>query len=85
MRPLCKGLVTSERMGATADVRVRNMCTIKTGPKHWTVGILLLDTRLGGRREVFGLRPRQVVARARRGLRVAAGRRALTDGEQTRP
>ena len=26
--PLCKGLVTSERMEATADVRVRNMCTI---------------------------------------------------------
>ena len=30
--PLCKGLVTSERMEATADVRVRNMCTIKTSP-----------------------------------------------------
>ena len=30
--PLCKGLVTSERMGGTADVRVRNMCTIKTSP-----------------------------------------------------
>lgn len=29
MCPLCKGLITSERMGATADVRVRNMCTIK--------------------------------------------------------
>ena len=26
--PLCKGLVTSERMGGTADVRVRNMGTI---------------------------------------------------------
>ena len=30
--PLCKGLVTSERMGGTADVRVRNMGTISSGP-----------------------------------------------------
>ena len=42
MRPLCKGLVTSERMGATADVRVRNMCTIKTGPFICTVKEVLL-------------------------------------------
>ena len=30
--PLCKGLVTSERMGGTADVRVRNMGTIEYRP-----------------------------------------------------
>ena len=30
--PLCKGLVTSERMGGTADVRVRNMGTISCRP-----------------------------------------------------
>ena len=29
---LCKGLVASERLGSTVDVRVRKMCTIKTGP-----------------------------------------------------
>ena len=31
--PLCKGLVTSERMGGTADVRVRNMGTISCRPR----------------------------------------------------
>ena len=31
--PLCKGLVTNERMGVTADVRVRNMGTISCRPR----------------------------------------------------
>ena len=35
--PLCKGLVTSERMGGTADVRVRNMGTISCRPRTQTV------------------------------------------------
>ena len=34
--PLCKGLVTSERMGGTADVRVRNMGTISCRPRIGT-------------------------------------------------
>ena len=34
--PLCKGLVTSERMGGTADVRVRNMGTISCRPFTYT-------------------------------------------------
>ena len=38
--PLCKGLVTNERMGVTADVRVRNMGTISCSTSWTSFGLL---------------------------------------------
>jgi len=44
--PLCKGLVTNERMGVTADVRVRNMGTISCRPRTFRRGTFVQNLRI---------------------------------------
>ena len=54
--PLCKGLVTSERMGGTADVRVRNMGTISCRPRISDLLCAACDmVVIYGSRRVFSL------------------------------
>ena len=60
--PLCKGLVTSERMGGTADVRVRNMGTISHADP---VDVRVWPERKSLRRDERGGPSNQRCARAR--------------------